>query len=58
MTTCFGQRVTILRSIRAIIYMFLLCISISLKHNGIPFYIVCIWLLYPAMLKSIAIHET
>ena len=58
MPTCFGQRVTILRSIRAIIYLFLLCINISLKHNGIPFYIVCIWLLYPAMLKGIAIHET
>ena len=42
MTTCFGQHVTILRSIRVIIYMFILCINISLKYNGIPFYIVCI----------------
>ena len=40
MTTCFGQHVTILRSIRAIIYMFTLCINISLKYNGIQFYIV------------------
>ena len=58
MTTCFGQRVTILKSIRAIIYMLLLCINIFLKHNEIQFYIVCIWLLYPASLKGIVIYET
>ena len=30
MTTCFGHRMTILRSTRAIMYMFLLCIDVLL----------------------------
>ena len=34
MTTCFGHRMTILRSIRAIIYMFLLCIDVNVNNSS------------------------
>jgi len=57
MTTCFGQHVTILRSIKAIIYMFTLCINIFLKYNGIPFYIVCILVIISCSAKDIIIHK-
>ena len=50
LTTCFGHRMTIIRSTRAITYMFLLCNDVfTVERNGIPlrFYIVRICLLCP-----------
>ena len=50
MTTCFGQRVTILRSIRAIIYMFLLCIIINISDSNTT-----VWKELKKMEKSLSI---
>ena len=60
MTTCFDHRMTILRSTRAIIYMFLLCIDIVPSNiMGSHFvFTLCVFGYYILqVLKSIAIYE-